>query len=70
MSAQNRQRILGVMGTFRPVFRKVAQSLTDIDLLLVEESFERLLYVMADPPIPPVLFWCDAHGRISVVLGL
>ncbi|KAF9908719.1 hypothetical protein EC991_009529 [Linnemannia zychae] len=39
----NRQRILNVMGTFRPAFRSVAQSLTDIDLVLVEEAFERLL---------------------------
>lgn len=33
------------MGTFRPAFRDVAQSLTDIDLILVEEAFERLLLV-------------------------
>jgi PAS domain-containing protein len=31
------------MGMFRPTFRDVAQSLTDIDLILVEEAFERLL---------------------------
>jgi hypothetical protein len=45
MSASSRQRILNVMGTFRPAFRSVAQSLTDIDLILVEEAFERLLLV-------------------------
>lgn len=45
MSASTRQRILNVMGTFRPAFRSVAQSLTDIDLILVEEAFERLLLV-------------------------
>ncbi|KAF9585603.1 hypothetical protein BGW38_001594 [Lunasporangiospora selenospora] len=39
----HRQRILNVMGTFRPAFRTVAQTLTDIDLVLVEEAFERLL---------------------------
>jgi len=44
MTSANRKRILAVMGTFPPAFRKVAQSLTDLDLLLVEESFERLLY--------------------------
>ncbi|KAF9171697.1 hypothetical protein BGX21_008070 [Mortierella sp. AD011] len=43
MSNISRQRILNVMGTFRPAFRTVAQSLTDIDLVLVEEAFERLL---------------------------
>ncbi|ORY93232.1 hypothetical protein BCR43DRAFT_478236 [Syncephalastrum racemosum] len=43
MTASSRQRILNVMGTFRPAFRSVAQSLTDIDLILVEEAFERLL---------------------------
>ncbi|KAJ1735779.1 Transcription factor [Coemansia biformis] len=36
-------RILGVVNTIRPTFRTIAQSLTDIDLLLVEEGFERLL---------------------------
>jgi hypothetical protein len=45
MSSISRQRILNVMGTFRPAFRAVAQSLTDIDLILVEEAFERLLLV-------------------------
>lgn len=48
MSASSRQRILNVMGTFRPAFRSVAQSLTDIDLILVEEAFERLLLVSPD----------------------
>ncbi|ORY92045.1 hypothetical protein BCR43DRAFT_497708 [Syncephalastrum racemosum] len=43
MSSDSRQRILNVMGTFRPTFRDVAQALTDIDLILVEEAFERLL---------------------------
>ncbi|KAG0738878.1 hypothetical protein G6F57_003772 [Rhizopus arrhizus] len=43
MSQEGRQRILNVMGMFRPTFRQVAQSLTDIDLILVEEGFERLL---------------------------
>lgn len=47
MSPASRQRILNVMGTFRPAFRSVAQSLTDIDLILVEEGFERLLLVRA-----------------------
>jgi hypothetical protein len=37
------------MGTFRPAFRHVAQSLTDIDLILVEEAFERLLLVCIYP---------------------
>ncbi|KAK9768372.1 Transcription factor, variant 3 [Basidiobolus ranarum] len=43
MSYVSKQRIIGVMGTFRPAFRAIAQSLTDIDLVLVEEAFERLL---------------------------
>ena len=49
MSNISRQRILNVMGTFRPAFRTVAQSLTDIDLVLVEEAFERLLLVSSAP---------------------
>ncbi|ORZ15216.1 hypothetical protein BCR42DRAFT_416645 [Absidia repens] len=43
MSPDSRHRILNVMGTFRPTFRDVAQSLTDVDLILVEEAFDRLL---------------------------
>ncbi|KAJ1955311.1 Transcription factor [Linderina pennispora] len=43
MSRHNIIRILEVLNTFRPTFRTIAQSLTDIDLLLVEEGFERLL---------------------------
>ncbi|RGB33182.1 hypothetical protein C1646_705168 [Rhizophagus diaphanus] len=43
MTSVSRQRILNSLGTFRPTFRNVAQSLTDIDLVLVEEAFERLL---------------------------
>ncbi|ORX98975.1 hypothetical protein K493DRAFT_329211 [Basidiobolus meristosporus CBS 931.73] len=43
MSYASKQRIVSVMGTFRPAFRAIAQSLTDIDLVLVEEAFERLL---------------------------
>lgn len=53
MSASSRQRILNVMGTFRPAFRSVAQSLTDIDLILVEEAFERLLLVNAEIFVVP-----------------
>jgi hypothetical protein len=45
MTSVSRQRILNSLGTFRPTFRNVAQSLTDIDLVLVEENFERLLLV-------------------------
>lgn len=45
MSPSSRQRILNVMGAFRPAFRDVAQALTDVDLILVEEAFERLLLV-------------------------
>ncbi|CAI2166223.1 4510_t:CDS:2 [Funneliformis geosporum] len=40
---ENKQRILSSLGTFRPAFRNIAQTLTDIDLVLVEENFERLL---------------------------
>ncbi|KAG9299612.1 hypothetical protein G9A89_020783 [Geosiphon pyriformis] len=43
MTNMNRQRILSSLGTFRPAFRTVAQSLMDFDLVLVEEQFERLL---------------------------
>lgn len=45
MTPSSRQRILNVMGAFRPAFRDVAQALTDVDLILVEEAFERLLLV-------------------------
>src|SRR5690606_23082382 len=37
------ERILREISTFRPTFRAIARSLTDFDLLLVEEGFERML---------------------------
>ncbi|KAI9015494.1 zinc cluster transcriptional activator [Hyaloraphidium curvatum] len=39
----SRNRILSVISAIRPAFRSVGQSLTDLDLVLVEEHFERLL---------------------------
>ncbi|KAK9447673.1 uncharacterized protein V1518DRAFT_428642 [Limtongia smithiae] len=43
MSAASRQRILKPLSIFRPAFRAIAQTLIDVDLVLVEEAFERML---------------------------
>ncbi|KAJ5305448.1 uncharacterized protein N7443_005108, partial [Penicillium atrosanguineum] len=43
MQQQSRQKILGQLGKFRPKFRERMQSLTDIELILVEMWFERSL---------------------------
>lgn len=43
MSSSSRSRILKPLSTFRPGFRAIAKTLKDIDLILVEESFERML---------------------------
>lgn len=43
MAASSRARILKPLSTFRPGFRAIAKTLKDIDLILVEESFERML---------------------------
>ncbi|ANB13270.1 Rds2p [Sugiyamaella lignohabitans] len=43
MNFSSKQRILKPLTVFRPAFRGVAQSLTDTDLVLVEEAFERML---------------------------
>ncbi|CAG8574042.1 21459_t:CDS:10 [Dentiscutata erythropus] len=43
MSNLSRQRILSSLSIFRPSFRNVAQTLTDVDLVMVEGVFERLL---------------------------
>lgn len=43
MSSESRQRILLAIDTCRPKFRALVRSLTDVDLIMVEESFERLL---------------------------
>lgn len=43
MSPMARQRILRTLGVFRPTFRNISQNLKDVDLVLVEEYFERLL---------------------------
>ncbi|CAI4860255.1 CRB_1a_G0054630.mRNA.1.CDS.1 [Saccharomyces cerevisiae] len=39
----SKQRILKPLSTIRPAFRTIARSLKDVDLVLVEESFERML---------------------------
>ena len=44
LSPENQQKILHFMYTFKSSFREVAPSMTDIDLLLAEESFERMVY--------------------------
>ncbi|ODV93289.1 hypothetical protein PACTADRAFT_51901 [Pachysolen tannophilus NRRL Y-2460] len=43
MNPSSRQRILKPLSVFRPAFRAIAKTLKDIDLILVEESFERML---------------------------
>lgn len=43
MNQFSRQRILKPLLIFRPAFRGIARTLKDVDLVLVEESFERML---------------------------
>ncbi|RCK62679.1 Regulator of drug sensitivity 2 [Candida viswanathii] len=43
MNISSRQRILKPLSIFRPAFRAIARTLKDVDLVLVEESFERML---------------------------
>ncbi|KAI5993059.1 hypothetical protein F5J12DRAFT_432588 [Pisolithus orientalis] len=43
VSKQSKQQILQPLSILRPKFRAVAQSLRDIDLVFIEEAFERLL---------------------------
>ncbi|EIN14633.1 hypothetical protein PUNSTDRAFT_96624 [Punctularia strigosozonata HHB-11173 SS5] len=43
VSQESKQAILQPLSIVRPKFRAIAQSLTDIDLVFIEEAFERLL---------------------------
>lgn len=43
VSPASKRRILKPLSIFRPRFRAVAQSLSDVDLIFIEEAFERLL---------------------------
>ncbi|KAA1474588.1 hypothetical protein DENSPDRAFT_841196 [Dentipellis sp. KUC8613] len=43
VSQDSKQQILQPLSVLRPKFRAVAQSLRDIDLVFIEEAFERLL---------------------------
>ncbi|KAJ3108653.1 hypothetical protein HDU97_000509 [Phlyctochytrium planicorne] len=79
MSPASRARILNVMGVFRPKFRWIAQSLTDIDLVLVEEAFERLLLeydrVFSSMGIPSCLWRrtgeiCKCNKEFASLVGL
>jgi len=43
VSQESKQQILQPLSVLRPKFRAVAQSLRDIDLIFIEEAFERLM---------------------------
>lgn len=43
MSAESQRRVLQPLNSIRPAFRSIARSLKDVDLVLVEEGFERML---------------------------
>ncbi len=43
VTPQTKQAILRPLSGFRPAFRAIAQTLSDIDLVFVEEAFERLM---------------------------
>jgi len=43
MSQESQRRILYPLDSIRPAFRSIAKSLKDVDLVLVEEGFERML---------------------------
>ncbi|KAJ6604992.1 hypothetical protein B0H10DRAFT_2314036 [Mycena sp. CBHHK59/15] len=43
VSQESKQQILQPLSVLRPKFRAVAQSLRDIDLVFIEEAFERML---------------------------
>lgn len=43
MNVSSKQRILKPLSIFRPAFRAIARTLKDVDLILVEENFERML---------------------------
>lgn len=43
MNSSSKQRILKPLSIFRPAFRAIARTLKDVDLILVEENFERML---------------------------
>ncbi|SMN22141.1 similar to Saccharomyces cerevisiae YPL133C RDS2 Transcription factor involved in regulating gluconeogenesis and glyoxylate cycle genes [Maudiozyma saulgeensis] len=43
MSEESQKRILYPLDSIRPAFRSIAKSLKDVDLVLVEEGFERML---------------------------
>ncbi|CCF59669.1 hypothetical protein KAFR_0H02600 [Kazachstania africana CBS 2517] len=43
MTPESKQRVLKPLNSIRPAFRSIAKSLKDVDLVLVEESFEKML---------------------------
>ena len=61
ISQDSRRRILAALNGFRPKFRQIAQTLTDVDLVFVEEAMERwmLEYDRA--------FACERHCREMTV---
>ncbi|KAK4687469.1 DNA polymerase zeta, partial [Tremellales sp. Uapishka_1] len=43
VSPESRRRILAAIAGFRPKFRQISRTLTDVDLIFVEEAVERLM---------------------------
>lgn len=41
ISPESRRRILAALNGFRPKFRQIARTLTDVDLVFIEEAMER-----------------------------
>jgi hypothetical protein len=41
IGSESRRRILAALNGFRPKFRQIARTLTDVDLVFVEEAMER-----------------------------
>lgn len=41
ISSESRRRILAALNGFRPKFRQIARTLSDVDLVFVEEAMER-----------------------------
>lgn len=59
ISSESRRRILAALAGFRPKFRQIARTLTNVDLVFVEEAMERWMLeydrAFACTPVHPTL---------------
>ncbi|RXK35142.1 hypothetical protein M231_07590 [Tremella mesenterica] len=69
ISPESRRRILAALNGFRPKFRQIARTLTDVDLVFIEEAMERwMLEYDRAFAYSAVRFW-EGYAKVGLDAG-